>query len=310
MQFSLFAHMERTDPAKCPRAFEQMVPGPARRGRFGRLIGEHHGMDFTIAPNPFIQLAHISAFRTSRIRLGTGTVIALLHPISCRGGVMADPPPWPPRSRHGPGAYSSSTNGDTGPRRHGRLEAAQMIPAIRGLWAGNYAHDGEFWTFPATTSAPKPVQQPHPPIWVAARDPNSHDFAVRSGCNVQVTPLAAGDQEVASLMQRFDAACANNPQVPRPKILLLQHAFVADGRQEADQIAGALGDFYGLFGKWFQNKRPVDQGSIEPLTEAERQAMPQYAAEAIRKALVIGEPDEVITRLKGYEALGYDQYAI
>ena len=51
-----------------------------------------------------------------------------------------------------------------------------------------------------------PVQQPHPPIWVAARDPNSHEFAVANGCNVQVTPLHLGDEEVVNLMGHFNAA--------------------------------------------------------------------------------------------------------
>ena len=32
-------------------------------------------------------------------------------------------------------------------------------------------------------------------------------------------------------------------------------------------------------------------------------AMPQYAPDKMRQNLVIGEPDEVIARLKGYEAL-------
>ena len=42
-------------------------------------------MEFTIAPNPFIQLAHLAA-RTTRIRLGTGNVIApFWHPIRLAG---------------------------------------------------------------------------------------------------------------------------------------------------------------------------------------------------------------------------------
>ena len=75
----------------------------------------------------------------------------------------------------------------------------ELIPAVKGIWAGDYAHDGEFFKFPSTTSAPKPLQQPNPPIWVAARDPNSHEFAVANGCNVQVTPLWQGDDEVLEL---------------------------------------------------------------------------------------------------------------
>ena len=31
-----------------------------------------------------------------------------------------------------------------------------MVPAIKGLWAGDHAEDSEFWSFPSTSSAPKP----------------------------------------------------------------------------------------------------------------------------------------------------------
>ena len=47
-------------------------------------------------------------------------------------------------------------------------------------------------------------RSPRPPMWIAARDPDSHDFAVRSGCNVMVTPLMKGDEEVVHLKRKFD----------------------------------------------------------------------------------------------------------
>ncbi|RUU74976.1 LLM class flavin-dependent oxidoreductase, partial [Mesorhizobium sp. M7A.T.Ca.TU.009.01.1.2] len=147
-------------------------------------------------------------------------------------------------------------------------------------------------------------------IWVAARDPNSHDFAVSHGCKVQVTPLASGDDEVASLMQRFNGACAAHPEIERPEIMLLMHTFVAEDAADADRLTQDLSAFYCQFGAWFQNKKPVHQGILEPLTEDEIAAMPQYAPDRIRQNLVIGEADEVLARLKAYEALGYDQYSI
>jgi alkanesulfonate monooxygenase SsuD/methylene tetrahydromethanopterin reductase-like flavin-dependent oxidoreductase (luciferase family) len=186
----------------------------------------------------------------------------------------------------------------------------EIIPAIRGLWEGDFELSGEFWQFPPTTSSPKPLQKPYPPIWVAARDPNSHDFAVSHGCKVQVTPLASGDDEVASLMQRFNGACAAHPEIERPEIMLLMHTFVAEDAADADRLTQDLSAFYCQFGAWFQNKKPVHQGILEPLTEDEIAAMPQYAPDRIRQNLVIGEADEVLARLKAYEALGYDQYSI
>jgi alkanesulfonate monooxygenase SsuD/methylene tetrahydromethanopterin reductase-like flavin-dependent oxidoreductase (luciferase family) len=127
---------------------------------------------------------------------------------------------------------------------------------------------------------------------------------------VQVTPLASGDGEVTSLMERFNAACAAHPEINRPEIMLLMHTFVAEDAAEAERLTNDLSQFYCQFGAWFQNKKPVHQGILDPLTEEEIAAMPQYAPAKIRENLVIGEPDEVIGRLKAYEALGYDQYSI
>jgi flavin-dependent trigonelline monooxygenase, oxygenase component len=111
-------------------------------------------------------------------------------------------------------------------------------------------------------------------------------------------------------MARFEAAVAAHPGVARPRIMLLQHTFVSDGAAETAALVEDLSKFYGLFGAWFQNERPVTQAIMAPLTAAERAAMPHYAPEQIARNLVIGEPDAVIARLKGYEALGFDQFSL
>ena len=96
----------------------------------------------------------------------------------------------------------------------------EIVPAIKALWQGDYVGESEHWSFPKTTSSPKPQQEPHPPIWIAARDQSSHDFALEQGCNVQVTPLWLGDEEVTLLMERFNTACNKHQDIGRPKIML------------------------------------------------------------------------------------------
>ena len=34
----------------------------------------------------------------------------------------------------------------------------EMVPLLQQLWAGDVAHEGENWSFPAATSVPKPMQ--------------------------------------------------------------------------------------------------------------------------------------------------------
>lgn len=318
MKFSLFIHMERLTPDEAERdLYDQMIELcriADEGGMHAIWTGEHHGMGFTIAPNPLLNLVDL-ARRTRNVRLGTGTVIApFWHPIRLAGeAAMADIVTYG-RLELGiaRGAYSFEYErlmpGLDAWNAGGRMR--ELIPAIKTLWAGDYAHEGQYWQFPKTTSCPRPLQQPGPPIWVAARDPSSHDFAVANGCNVQVTPLHLGDEEVESLMVRFNAACAAHPEVPRPKIMVLRHAYVAASAADADLAAEEINRFYCYFGAWFKNERPISQGLIQPLTEAEIAAHPVYSAEAMRRNQIIGEADEVIARIRSYEAMGYDEFSL
>jgi len=275
--------------------------------------GEHHAMNFTISPNPFICLVDL-ARRTKNVRLGTGTIIApFWHPIKLAGEAAMADIIMDGRLELGiaRGAYSyeyerirpGMNAWEAGQRMR------ELIPAVKKLWEGDYAHDGEYWKFPKSTASPKPIQEPHPPIWVAARDPNSHDFAVANGCNVQVTPLWKGDEEIESLMDRFNTACEKNPDISRPKIMLLNHTYVADSTTDAQLAAEEINRFYCYFGAWFKNERAISQGSIAPLTQEEIALHPFYTPEAMLRDNVIATADNVIARLKGYEKLGYDQYS-
>ncbi|MBB1251520.1 LLM class flavin-dependent oxidoreductase [Rhizobium sp. G21] len=317
MKFSLFVHMERLDASQTHQElyeeFVQLCEIADRGGMHAIWTGEHHGMDFTIAPNPFINIADL-ARRTKNVRLGTGTVIApFWHPIKLAGEAAMTDIVTGGRLDVGiaRGAYGFEYE-----RLLPGLDAwgagqrmRELIPALKGVWAGDYAHDGEFWKFPSTTSAPKPVQTPHPPIWVAARDPNSHEFAVAQGCNVQVTPLWNGDAEIESLMGRFNAACEKSPDIARPKIMLLLHTYVGSDEADVQQAMKEVSVYYNYFFAWFKNERPIHQGLIQRLTDEEIAANANLSPEVMRANMPIGTSDEVITRLKAYEALGYDEYS-
>lgn len=317
MEFSLFAHMERITPEQDQRQlyeeFVELCKIADAGGMRAVWTGEHHGMNFTISPNPFLNLVDLARV-TQNVRLGTGTVIApFWHPIRLAGEAAMTDLITGGRVELGiaRGAYSFEYE-----RMLPGLDAWQagqrmreLVPAVKALWQGDYAHEGEYYSFPSTTSAPQPVQPDGPPIWIAARDPNSHEFAVQNGCNVQVTPLWNGDPEIHSLMEKFNAACAKYPDRPRPRIMLLLHTYVAENAEDAALGAEELNRFYNYFGAWFMNKREITQGLIAPLSDDEIAAHPFYSPQAMARDLVIDTPDKVIERLKGYEALGYDEYS-
>ncbi len=316
MEFSLFAHMERLTPDQPHDVLYDEFVGLVKMADEGGMravwTGEHHGMEFTIAPNPFLSLVDL-AHHTRNVRLGTGTVVApFWHPIKLAGEAAAADQITKGRIELGiaRGAYSFE---------YERLmpgmdawEAGQRMrestPLLQEIWRGDCAHDGEFYSFPATTSAPKPVQEDGPPIWIAARDPNSHEFGVHNGFNIQVTPLWQGMEEIETLMGRFNDACSSYSG-PRPKIMLLHHTYV--GADEDDVARGVqdLRRYYNYFGAWFLNKRPITQGLIKPISSDEMDANPMYTTEKLAADLTVGTPQQVIDRIKRYEDLGYDEFS-
>ncbi|MBU2889515.1 LLM class flavin-dependent oxidoreductase [Celeribacter halophilus] len=317
MRFSLFAHMERVsaeqDQKKLYDEFVELAKIADAGGMHAVWTGEHHSMDFTISPNPMLNLIDL-ATKTKNVRLGTGTVIApFWHPIRLAGEAAMTDMITEGRLELGiaRGAYSYEYERimpgmdawEAGQRMR------ELVPAVKALWKGDYAHEGEFHSFPLTTSSPKPVQEDGPPIWIAARDPNSHEFAVKNGCHVQVTALWKGDEEITHLMNNFKAACAAFPDVPRPDIMLLNHTYIASDAADARKAAEEINRFYCYFGAWFMNKRPVAQGLIQSLTEEEIANHPFYSPEAMQRDLVIGTADDAIKRIKTYEAMGYDEYS-
>ncbi len=316
MEFSLFAHMERLDAEQSHEQLHEEFISLCQMADEGGMravwTGEHHGMEFTIAPNPFLSIVDL-AHHTKNVRLGTGTVIApFWHPIKLAGEAAATDVMTGGRLEVGVarGAYSFE---------YERLmpgldawEAGQRMrettPLLRQLWSGDCAHDGQFYQFPATTSTPKPAQSDGPPIWIAARDPNSHEFAVQNGFNVQVTPLWQGLDEIETLMGRFNDACAGF-EGARPKIMLLHHTYVASDPDDTERAARELSRFYCYFGAWFQNKRRVANGQIARLSNEELAANEMMAPDKLRRDLTIGTAQEVIDQVKRYEDLGYDEYS-
>lgn len=317
MKFSIFIHMERFNPNHSYQQLYEQFLQICQLADTAKLhaiwTGEHHGMNFTIAPNPFITIAAL-AQQTRHTRLGTGTVVApFWHPIKlaeeaamadiiCNGrldlGIAR-------------GAYSFEydrlTPGVEAVAAGNRLR--EIIPAVKKLWRGNYQAKNGTYIFPKASAIPKPLQDDGPPIWVAARDISSHEFAIQQKCHVQVTPLWLGMEEIKSLKQKFDAACKKHRAKYHPKILLLHHTFVGKNAAEVNQISQELSQFYCYFGAWFKNDRPVSQGFIKPLSPKEMAGMTQFSPAEMQKNLTIGTARQVIDKLKIYQQLGYSEYA-
>ncbi len=315
MKFQLAINLERIDDSldmqEVARHTLEMVQ-MADEGGFNIVwAAEHHALEMTIAPNPFSILAWW-ANHTNRIRLGTAVIAApYWHPIKAAGEAAFLDLISGGRLEFGIGSGAYQREFDR--MRPGLKQSdawrymQEMLPVIRALWKGDYEHNGEFWSFPTSTSCPKPLQT-DVPVWVAARAPITYDYAVKNGCNIQSWPLTRGMDEAETYMGRMAEAMANNPGKPRPIMAMMRHTALYDSKDEwmvpIRAVQRQLSQFEGLF----KNLGDVTNGFPKsiPLDQLGNRA--EYDPEMLNKNLMFGTPDEVIEKLKLYQAIGVDEF--
>ena len=316
MKFQLAINLERMDAAigmeEVARHTLEMVQ-MADAGGFNIVwSAEHHALEMTIAPDPFQLLAWWGA-HTNRIRLGTAVVAApYWHPIKLAGeAAMADLISGG-RLEFGIGSGAYQREFDRmfpGLKQSDAWQYMQeMLPAVLKLWEGDYAHEGKFWNFPTSTSVPKPLQKPHPPIWVAARAPITYDFSVKNGCHIMSWPLTRDMSEAELYKSRLDEAMANNPGKAKPIFAMMRHTAVYDRKEEWEVPVQAVQRVLGQFENLFKNLGDVKDGFPKQIPLNELANRTEYDPQMLSKNLMFGTPDEVIAKLKPYQALGVDEF--
>ena len=316
MKFQLAINLERLDDSldmdDVARHTLEMVQMAEAGGFTVAWAAEHHALEMTIAPNP-LQILTWWAGHTDRIRLGTAVAVAAYwSPIKLAGEAAFLDLVSGGRLEFGIGSGAYQREFD---RMHPGLKQSdawrymqEMLPVLKELWAGDYAHDGEFWSFPTSTSVPKPVQEPHPPIWVAARSPITFDYAVANGCNVMSWPIARPFAEAELYRQQFDDSVAAHPGAATPTWALMRHTAVYDSPDEWMVPVEAAQRQLSQFENLFKNLGDVHEGFPKAIPMDQVANAADYEPTTLSQNLVFGTPEEVIAKLKRYEALGVDEF--
>lgn len=315
MKFQLAINLERMDDSldmrEVARHTLEMVQ-MAEEGGFNIVwAAEHHALEMTIAPNPFSILAWW-ATHTNHIRLGTAVAVAAYwHPIKLAGEAAFLDLISGGRLEFGIGSGAYQREFD---RMHPGLKQSdawrhmqEMLPVVRALWQGDTEHDGQFWSFPKATSVPKPLQK-EVPVWVAARAPITYDYAVKHGCNIQSWPLTREMSEAELYMSRLNEAMANNPGKKRPIMAMMRHTAVHDRKEDWMVPVRAAQRQLSQFENLFKNMGDVENGFPKSIPFDQLGNRAEYDPEMLTRNLMFGTPDQVIEKLKLYQALGVDEF--
>jgi alkanesulfonate monooxygenase SsuD/methylene tetrahydromethanopterin reductase-like flavin-dependent oxidoreductase (luciferase family) len=220
MKFSIFFEMQLADPTreKEARLFHDCVEQTVLADELGYHCVwevEHHGLyEYSHSSAPEVFLAFVAA-RTRRIRIGHGVTLLPFrynHPIRIAERVATLDILSGGRVSWGSGKSSSlveqvAFENDLRTLHEQWLEAVEMIPR---MWSADvFAHEGRFFKIPPTQIVPKPVQQPHPPMFAACSKPDTAAAVGRLGLGALNFAVGSDDylaQKVADYRRAVAAA--------------------------------------------------------------------------------------------------------
>ena len=217
MKFDLLYELQMPKPHDAQseyRCFHEALEQIALADRLGFdtvWAVEHHFLEeFAHCSAPEILLAAASQ-RTRRIRLGHGVVLLphkFNHPIRVAERVAALDIVSDGRVEFGTGRSSQFEQAgfeiDFQASRDMWQEALEMIPR---MWTEDpFEHAGRFVTVPRRSILPKPLQKPHPPIWMAATSPQSWEIAGRNGIGILGLTLFVSVPQLAERVAAYRRA--------------------------------------------------------------------------------------------------------
>jgi len=187
MDFGLFFLMQRDDrwseQAVYDSDLEQMLAAEAL-GYHSVWIAEHHFNDYGLCPAPSV-LASFVAARTSTLRLGMGvSLLPLHHPVDLAEQLAVLDVVSGGRLDVGLGRGGTLQDYQTfqSDRADARARVEEGIALMRRAWSGApFDFRGRFHAAERLHVKPRPVQRPHPPLFVAANSEDSVLSAARLG---------------------------------------------------------------------------------------------------------------------------------
>jgi alkanesulfonate monooxygenase SsuD/methylene tetrahydromethanopterin reductase-like flavin-dependent oxidoreductase (luciferase family) len=297
---------------------------------------EHHFLEeYSHSSAPEVFLGAVSQ-RTKRIRLGHGIVqlpVAFNHPARIAERIATLDLVSDGRVEFGTGEASSEVElaGFGIERAQKRDQWTEAIDAITRMFVEEpfAGYDGTYIKTPPRNVVPKPLQKPHPPLWVACSRRETIHMAASKGIGALsfsfIEPADAKawvDDYYATIGSEecVPAGFAVNPNmaVVSPFMCHRDEETAIDRGLDGGHFFGySLGHYY-VFGDHRPGRTNVHDQFEQNRSlfgfdrDVASQTNVQLAAQLFQQALgsargAIGTPDQIREFVRGYEAAGVDQ---
>jgi len=192
LQFFSWPERRVTLPTVYQRAL-QRIEIMDQTGYDAVWLTEHHFSDYSVCPSIPV-LGTYAAARTKRLHIGAGvTLAAFYHPLRLAeelalldilsGGRVK----WGAGRGFDPREFKAFGV----PQEESYARFHEVIDIVLRAWTNErLTYQGKFFSFEDVEVLPKPLQQPHPPVWMAAGSPPAFAWAAEAGHSILMGPHA------------------------------------------------------------------------------------------------------------------------
>src|SRR3954469_5166373 len=165
-----------------------------RTGYDAVWLAEHHFSSFSVCPSVHL-MGTVAASRTKRLRIGTGVSLApFYHPLRLAEEVALLDQVSGGRVNWGAGRGFARVEFENFgvPPDESTSRFREAVEIVLRAWTEErLTFAGEHFKFDGVEVLPKPLQQPPPPVWMAATSESAIDWAAGRGFSILMDPHAA-----------------------------------------------------------------------------------------------------------------------
>ena len=164
-----------------------------RTGYDAVWLTEHHFSDYSVCPSIPV-LGTYAAARTKNLHIGTGvTLAAFYHPLRLAEELALLDILSGGRVKWGAGRGFDPREFRTFgvPEEESAARFHEVVDIVLRAWTNDrLTYSGKYFSFENIEVLPKPFQQPHPPVWMAAGSPPALKWAASQGYSILMDPHA------------------------------------------------------------------------------------------------------------------------
>jgi len=280
-------------------------------------VTEHHFLaEYSHISANEIVMPHILA-KTERIRVASGIINVtppVNHPARIAERVAMLDHLSGGRFDFGTGRGSSSTEqggfGITDPDITKEM-FDEVMPEFRKMWGqDSYSFDGRFFSMPERNVLPKPYVKPHPPMWVAAGNPDTFGKAAKLGLGV-ICFTGGSPEKMKPLVDLYKETIKDADPVGDfvndNVAITTSFMCLEDGDAARDWMTRSRnGRQQSLVFKYLDTF-PKPPGVPDWPVEIPDPTLEQLAAGAEKGTSIVGTPDECAEILQKWQGIGVDQ---